>query len=222
MNKTLRNIKFNCSKLPIFPNLHSCSAVSFKAFSTQPESPKERFFLDAWITDFPMYSNIDYPTLANLASRSQKIGVWFENTKQAYILSLSKPAWFLDDICPGKEWSEEMTSKLLFVKGVHSARGPKLLEASLKLKKEMNKINSDIDLKIKEELKTCPELVLELFTISVLPIETHFKSLEFRSKEEAKEFLEAELLSYKVSLFKKFSSGDLSSDELINMLYSKP
>jgi hypothetical protein len=216
-------INNNISNLAsISPNLFKDKKVITRKFSTvNTQSTKEQFFIDAWITDFPSYSHIDYPTLAGLASRSQKIGTWFEHTKQAYILSLSRPSWYEGDPSSSKEWSDEMTSKLLFVKGIHSSRGPQLLKVSLQLKKEMNRINSEIDNRIKDELKTCPELVIELFTVSILPIETHFKALEFHTKEEASEYLNKELHNFKVLTYRKFVSGELSADDLIGMLYSK-
>jgi hypothetical protein len=55
----------------------------------------------------------------------------------------------------------------------------------------------------------------------MLPFEIHVKAYEFSSKDEAKAFIQQELLIYKQRLYSDFISGNLNANDLVNILLVK-
>lgn len=189
--------------------------------STAMFSSKETYIKSKWSVDFPTYDSLDYKDIAGLASRSRDIGIWFKQASDEFNLYKEAPGWFLNADKDASDWTQEVQNKYAYIKQLNKEHGSTINKISLAAKKQLKDAEAEHKRKLINELRDTPELVIELINSTMLPLETHIKSFEYSTKEEASEFIYKELLLYKERVYRKFISGELTIDELINILFVK-
>ena len=182
---------------------------------------KKVYIKHKWDADFPSHSMLTYDEISKLASRSRDVGNWFSRVTDEFILYKEAPDWFLAGGKEASDWTSEIQDKykLLKIMNKEYAEGMNLI--SMKSRKEMDVLNENHKQKIINTLEKTPELVFELMNTQMLPLETHIKVFEFDDKDEASKYLSDSLAQFKINKFKEFQSGELTSTELINLLFEK-
>lgn len=182
---------------------------------------KETYIMSRWVVDFPTHSELTYEDVSSLSSRSRDIGKWFKKTSEEFILFKEAPDWFLASGRKASDWTQEIQDKFAIVKNLNREFAAKTNEISKEAKAKMDLLNSTHKDKLVSVLGEAPELVFELINSQMLPFETHLKAFEFTSKEEAQSFISSELTKFKERKYREFLSGELSSSELVNLLFEK-
>lgn len=184
-------------------------------------SSKETYVKHKWDSDFPTHSSLSYDDIASLSSRSRDIGTWYKKISDEYVLYKEAPEWFLDSNKDASEWTKEIQDKYVLVKIANKEYTDDINKISLKAKTDMARKQVEHKEKLIDLLSDTPELVLELINSQMLPIETHLKAFEFKSKEEAKNFITNEVKIFKTNTYEKYLNGDLSSQQLVEILFEK-
>jgi hypothetical protein len=182
------------------------------------DETKESFILRLWITDFPAYSELTYEKLILLSSQSNKIGKWMSEANIQYQNFIDTPKWI--KMAEGSEfsWSQERRDKLIEAKKLASNLSLEKNRIALESRKKLLAANDNYRASLITLFKDEPYLIVEFFTNAMLPIETIVKSYEFKSQDEAKEYLAKELAKFKSTTFSRFNRGEISTQELLDIL----
>jgi hypothetical protein len=177
--------------------------------------------MSKWVVDFPTHSTLSYEEVSSLSSRSRDISKWFSKASEEFILYKEAPDWFLAAGKSPSDWSRDIQDKYVTIKELNREYSQKVNEISADARKRMDLLDSKHRDRLVHVLSETPELVFELMNSQMLPFETHLKAFEFSSKEEAKAFISNELVIFKENKYRDFLSGDLSSTELVEILFEK-
>jgi hypothetical protein len=184
-------------------------------------SQKASYIMKEWCATFPLHTDLSFKDVSNLASRSRDIGNWYKEVSEEYTRFSKAPAWFLNTGKTPNDWSDEVQNKFLEIKELSRESSIRLNKISLTAKKDMARENDEHRERMIKLIHQTPEVAFQIMTTSILPIETHMKVFEFSSKDEAKEYLEKSLQDYRERMYSKFQNGELSVDDLINILFVK-
>lgn len=184
-------------------------------------SNKETYILSKWQTDFPSHTTLTYDEISSLSSRSRDISLWFKEANDEFVLYREAPTWFLGAGKEAKDWNEMIQEKYAFIKDLNRKHTASINKVSLDAKKKMEDLESQHKAKLIEELSSTPDLVFSLFNSQMLPFEIHLKSFEYTTKEEAKEFITKQTEEFKIETYQKYLRGDLSTTDLVAMLFAK-
>jgi hypothetical protein len=182
---------------------------------------KETYIMSKWVVDFPTHSSLSYEEVSSLASRSRDISKWFSKASEEFILYKEAPEWFLAAGKSPSDWTRDIQSKYATIKELNREYSQKVNKISADARKQMDLLDDSHRQKLVQVLSETPELVFELINSQMLPFETHLKAFEFTSVEDAKEFISKELIIFKENKYRDFLSGDLSSSELVELLFEK-
>lgn len=182
---------------------------------------KETYILSCWSVDFPTHSSLSYDEISSLSSRSRDIGNWFKKKTEEFILFREAPEWFLAAGKDASDWSQEIQEKYAIVKNLNKQFASETNKISIEARKKMDALNENHKDKLVSVLGEAPELVFQLFNSQMLPFEIHLKAFEFKTKEDAKAFIDKELLIFKEKKYRSYISGELSTSDLVDLLFEK-
>jgi hypothetical protein len=210
----------------LFYSILNLSQTRSHGFSTNIDlkenfKDKETYIMSKWVVDFPTHATLSYDEVSSLSSRSRDIGKWFLRTSNEFNLYKEAPSWFLAAGRDASEWSRDIQDKYATVKELNREYSRKINEISSESRKKMDALDTLHKEKLVQVLSETPELVFELINSQMLPFETHLRAFEYTSKEEAKKFIDNELRIFKERKYRDFLSGDVSSTELVDMLFAK-
>jgi hypothetical protein len=223
MVKLNKNIKCTYSKnMVLLINIPIVRKFSQKDTSHHDMfSSKESYILAKWKSDFPTYETLSYKDISNLSSRSRDIGIWFQKASEEFNLYKEAPDWFLNADKDASDWTKEVQDKYAYIKSLNKEYNVEINKISLESKRRMKELEVKHRTRLINELKDNPELVIELINSTMLPFEIHVKSYEFNTKDEARDFISNELRIFKERTYRKFVSGEMSKDELVDLLFVK-
>lgn len=185
-------------------------------------SAKVDFILTAFSTDFPAYSYLTYDQIISLGGKSASIGNWLKTKYTEFQVIQDTPAWFgLEGGLDDNNWTMEFRQKLNEAALLRKEMSTESNKASEIARKRLDEINDTYKKKLLILFKEQPELLIHYITTQILPIEIHLHSMTFKDINESKAYIQEQLLLEKKSLFNKYKSGILSSDDLVNLLFVK-
>jgi hypothetical protein len=182
---------------------------------------KETYIMSQWVVDFPTHSTLTYDEVSSLSSRSKDVNKWFSKASEEFNLYKEAPSWFLAAGKDPSDWSRDIQDKYAMVKEMNREYSQGVNKISSDARNKMDILDKTHKEKLVRVLSETPELVFELMNSQMLPFETHLKAFEFSSKEEAKNFIAKELAIFKENKYRGFLSGDMSSTELVEILFEK-
>jgi len=238
LSRNLTTLINNSSEIVNINKLSFTTLTSFMAnkqikdFSTQAkavlpandsvkDTEKQNFIMEKWQNDFPSNKDLTYEHIGKLASQSIKIGEWLSETQNKYSDFKDKPQWFTEDLEMNELWSAELRDKLNEAKKLNNELSQKKNAISLKAKQDMQGLNDKYKVDLQSLFRSSPALLIHTFTIQVLPLEIHFKSMTFQYSSESKEFLKQELIKYQKETLEKYRSGVYTIDDLLKILNAK-
>jgi len=198
-----------------------CPSRNFSTGNSNVFSSKEVYILSKWKEDFPLHSSLNYSDITGLSSRSRDISQWFKQASDEFSLYKEAPDWFIEATTEHAGWTKDIQDRYKFVRLVQLEHTKRFNEISLEAKRKMEDAEVKYKAELTQQLKDSPELIVHMYNSSILPFETHVKAYEFETKDEAKEFIQKELVIFKKNAYQDYMNGHKKISDLLNLLFVK-